>query len=43
MAPAKEQRPKELLDQVRDAIRLKDYPVHTEEAYINWAAWAMSS
>jgi hypothetical protein len=27
---------KKLLDQVRDATRLKDYPVQTEEAY-NWA------
>jgi hypothetical protein len=43
MALAKEQRPKKLLGQVQDAIHLKDYPVHTEEAYINWAACAMSS
>jgi integrase len=29
-------RPKKLLDQVRDAIRLKHYSIRTEEAYINW-------
>jgi hypothetical protein len=27
-----EQRPKKLLDHVRDAIRLKDYSLHTEQA-----------
>ena len=27
-----EQHPKKLLDQIRDAIRLKHYSVHTEEA-----------
>jgi site-specific recombinase XerD len=32
MAP----RPKRLLDQVRDAIRLKHYSIRTEEAYITW-------
>jgi len=37
-----EHRPKKLLDQVRDAIRLKDYPAQTKEAYISWATWAMS-
>ena len=31
------QRPKRLLDQVRDAIRLKHYAYSTEKAYINWA------
>jgi len=31
-----EQRPKKLLDQVRDAIRLKHYSIRTEEAYVNW-------
>jgi integron integrase len=31
-----EQRPKRLLDQVRDAVRLKHYSIRTEEAYINW-------
>ena len=31
-----EQRPKRLLDQVRDAIRLKHYSIRTEEAYVNW-------
>jgi integron integrase len=29
-------RPKKLLDQVRDAIRLKHYSYRTEEAYVNW-------
>ena len=27
---------KKLLDQVRDAIRLKHYSIRTEEAYTNW-------
>ncbi len=31
-----EQRPKKLLDQVRDAIRLKHYSLHTEESYVTW-------
>ena len=31
-----EQRPKKLLDHVRDAIRLKHYSRHTEQAYIAW-------
>ena len=31
-----EQRPKKLLDQVRDAIRLKHYSVPTEEARVAW-------
>jgi site-specific recombinase XerD len=30
------QRPKKLLDHVRDAIRLKHYSRHTEEAYVTW-------
>jgi len=29
-----EQRPKKLLDQVRDAIRLKHYSIRTEEAHV---------
>jgi hypothetical protein len=29
-------RPKRLLDQVRDAIRLKHYSIRTEQAYIGW-------
>ena len=29
-------RPKKLLDQVRDAIRLKHYSIRTEEAYVTW-------
>jgi hypothetical protein len=31
-----EQRPKKLLDQVRDAIRLKHYSVRIEEARVAW-------
>ncbi len=31
-----EQRPKKLLDQVRDAIRLKHYSIRTEQAYVLW-------
>jgi len=31
-----EQRPKKLLDHVRDAIRLKHYARHTEQAYVTW-------
>ena len=31
-----EERPKKLLDQVRDAIRRKHYSVRTEEAYVTW-------
>ncbi len=31
-----EQRPKKLLDQVRDVIRLKHYSIRTEQAYIDW-------
>ncbi len=30
------QRPKKLLDHVRDAIRLKHYSLHTEQAYVTW-------
>jgi len=30
------QRPKTLLDQVRDAIRLKHYSIRTEKAYVSW-------
>ncbi len=29
-------RPKRLLDQVRDLIRLKHYSIRTENAYVNW-------
>jgi hypothetical protein len=29
-------RPKKLLDQVRDAIRLKHYSIRTEDSYVNW-------
>ena len=28
--------PRKLLDQVRDAIRLKHYSIRTEQAYVNW-------
>ncbi len=31
-----EQRPKKLLDPVRDAIRLKHDSIRTEDAYVNW-------
>jgi integron integrase len=31
-----QQRPKKLLDQVRDAARLKHYSIRTEQAYVNW-------
>ena len=30
------QRPKKLLDQIREAIRLKHYSIRTEEAYVSW-------
>ena len=32
-----QQRPKKLLDQVREAIRLKHYSIRTEEAYVPWS------
>jgi hypothetical protein len=31
-----ESRPKKLLDQVRDAIRVKHYARNTEHAYVYW-------
>jgi hypothetical protein len=31
-----EHRPKRLLDQVRDAIRLKHCWIRTEESYVTW-------
>ena len=31
-----EQRPKKLLDRVRDILRLKHYSIRTEEAYVGW-------
>ena len=31
-----QRRPKKLLDQVRDVIRLKHYAISTEKAYVNW-------
>ncbi|GIV82990.1 MAG: hypothetical protein KatS3mg058_0191 [Roseiflexus sp.] len=30
-----ESKPKKLLNQVRDAVRLKHYSIRTEEAYVN--------
>jgi len=31
-----EPEPRKLLDQVRDALRLKHYSIRTEQAYVNW-------
>ena len=31
-----ESRDQKLLDQVRDAIRLKHFSIRTEKAYVNW-------
>lgn len=31
-----EQRPKKLIEQVRDAIRLKHYSYQTEKTYVYW-------
>ena len=31
-----EKQPKRLLDQVRDAIRLKHYSIRTEHSYVSW-------
>ncbi len=31
-----EQRPKKLLDQVSDLLRVKHYSIRTEQAYTNW-------
>ena len=28
--------PKRLLDQVREQIRLRHYPIRTEQAYVTW-------
>ena len=30
------QKPKKLLDQVRDAVRLKHYAYRTEQSYVDW-------
>lgn len=35
-SPPNPSRPRTLLDQVRDAIRLKHYSYRTEESYVNW-------
>ena len=31
-----EKRSKKLLDQIRDIIRLKQYSIRTEQAYVSW-------
>jgi site-specific recombinase XerD len=31
-----EQRPKKLLERVRDTIRIKHYAIHTEQSYVTW-------
>jgi hypothetical protein len=31
-----EKPPKKLLDQVREAVRLKHYSIRTEESYVAW-------
>lgn len=36
MPASMEQRPKKLLDQVRDVIRVKHYSDRTEESYVYW-------
>jgi hypothetical protein len=36
MTGAGEPRPKKLLDQVRDTIRLKHYSYRTEVSYVDW-------
>ena len=36
MQSTSQQRPKRLLDQVREAIRRKHYSIRTEEAYVSW-------
>ena len=30
------EKPKKLLDQVRNAIRLKHYSIRTEKSYVSW-------
>ncbi|MEO1294254.1 MAG: phage integrase N-terminal SAM-like domain-containing protein [Cyanobacteria bacterium J06636_16] len=34
--PPTQQKPKKLLDQVRDTMRLKHYAYRTEETYVQW-------
>jgi len=34
--PETPNRPKKLLDEVRDFIRIKHYSIRTEEAYLSW-------
>ena len=34
--PPLQKRPKKLLDQVREAMRLKHYAYRTEETYVQW-------
>ena len=36
MAPAPESRKPKLLNQVREAIRMRHYSVRTEDAYVGW-------
>ncbi|MGK2858402.1 MAG: integron integrase [Thermoanaerobaculia bacterium] len=36
MQPAEEKKPPRLLDQVREAIRVRHYSRYTEEAYVHW-------
>jgi hypothetical protein len=31
------ERPRKLLDQMRDIIRVKHYSIRTEQAYVGWA------
>ncbi|MBM0744841.1 hypothetical protein JOY44_25285 (plasmid) [Phormidium sp. CLA17] len=33
---ARQERPKKLLNQIRNAIRLKHYAYRTEETYVQW-------
>jgi hypothetical protein len=34
--PTTEHKPKKLLDQVRDVMRLKHYSIRTEQTYCDW-------
>ena len=36
VAPASEPKPRRLLDQVRDRIRVKHYSIRTEQVYVDW-------
>jgi hypothetical protein len=37
MSEAYSPKPKKLLDQLRDAIRIKHYSYSTEKTYVHWA------